>query len=567
MPSARFPGIAICGLGMLATPFPASAQQLLFHFPLDGSAGVAGSAAGDSRLYVLDGGSPPTTAPGKFGSALYFNGTTVIAMPFKLDAATYPNVTVTAWVKVDAESTGERTVFSAGNGNVPKLMVYGDRANFTAARGSLMFNTGMPRDEWVFVAGVVDIANARLHTYQGDGQLLKEGANVSNLYPPSSYRNPDDPSLPAMPYVFVGSHGFNQWRANRMAIDDVRVYAGALTADQIEGIRSATGAQVAASPAGTTTSSADGSLVGTGGDTGGDYVTDPDLVGTGGATGGDYDSGDTRPAFQGGVFTQENVDALSEARAEHAAPVITYASEEEALAAQERREREAAEAEFARQQNELEAARRASESASGSTTTTGPIETGTPYPVGEMRFSGVAGLVGQNKRTLDLGDQFMHWIGWWEESDSPCLIAIAGESEESEIQLNVGCRNNIRMFGLFRTRDSTIKKVHLPNSVIGSIAVCNNKPPSLFNANEASRLKGVRVSGDRINEDGTTTYVPASDEASLSSCAEWSLMNLCPVNPVHLATGIIVHSNDSGTSRKFEDIVGLQLICRQIGLR
>jgi hypothetical protein len=232
-------GVVLGGLLLLAGQQAAFSQELLLHFPLDGTPAVAGSAAGDSKLYLLDGGPPPATVPGKFGSALYFNGTTAIAMPFKLDAATYPNVTVTAWVKVDAESTGERTVFSAGNGNVPQLMVYGDRANFTAARGSLMFNTRMPRDEWVFVAGVVDIANARLQTYQGDGQLLKEGAKVSNLYPPSSYRNPDDPLLPAMPYVFVGSHGFNQWRANKMAIDEVRIYAGALTPEHIDGIRSA----------------------------------------------------------------------------------------------------------------------------------------------------------------------------------------------------------------------------------------------------------------------------------------------------------------------------------------
>lgn len=216
---------------------PAAGQDLLLHFPLDGTPAVAGSAAGDSRLYLFDGGPAPTTVPGRIGSALHFTGKAAIAMPFKLDAVTYPQVTVTAWVRLDPDSTGDRTVFSAGNGNVPKLMVNGDRNNITAARGSLLAVTRMPKGEWVFVAGVVDVGAARLENVQGEATLTSEGINVGNLYPPSSYRNPDDPSLPAVPYVFVGSHGFGQWRAKGMAIDDVRVYAGALTGAQVAAVR------------------------------------------------------------------------------------------------------------------------------------------------------------------------------------------------------------------------------------------------------------------------------------------------------------------------------------------
>jgi CubicO group peptidase (beta-lactamase class C family) len=229
--------LVACALMGLAVSWPSAAQELLFHFPLDGSAAVQGSTAGDARLYVLDDGPPPATVPGKFGNALYFSGNAAIAMPFELDPVAYPLVTVTAWVKVDSESTGERVVFSAGNGNVPRLSVYGDRAYFVAARGALMYESGMPRDEWVFVAGVIDVGSARMATHQGEGHLVSEGINVSNLYGPSGYRNPDDPSVPFGPYVFVGSHGFGQWRANRMAIDEVRVYAGALSAVQVAALR------------------------------------------------------------------------------------------------------------------------------------------------------------------------------------------------------------------------------------------------------------------------------------------------------------------------------------------
>jgi hypothetical protein len=539
-----------CVLAGLALSGPAVAQELLFHFPLDGSAAVQGSAAGDARLYVLDDGPPPATVPGKFGNALYFSGNAAIAMPFALDHAVYPQVTVTAWVKVDAQSTGERTVFSAGNGNVPKLSVYGDRANFVSARAAQMFDAAMPRDEWVFVAGVIDVTGARIATHQGDGHRVQDNINIGNLYGPSGYRNPEDPSVPFGPYVFIGSHGFGQWRADKMAIDDVRVYTSALTAEQVAAIRD-TGAASQA--------------VATSGNTGACQSSVDCAAGTYCAVDGacypdsQLPVGYVQPSGTPSFYQVEGLELDPEDRP--AGPLdLAYASEEEALAAAEARERQAAQDELARQQNELEAQRVAE---SGS-----PIEEETttdlrPVPVGEPRFSGVAGHVGQNKRTLDLQDQFLHRIAWFESSDSPCRIAIAGLDVASEAQLDVGCPRNIRPFGLFLSDQA--RSVELTDSVIGSIAVCNNNPRALYN--EALRLKGIRVSGARIADDGTTTYVPASDEDSLRNCAEWSIPNLCPVNPTHLATGLIVHSNDSGSTGDNEDIVGLQLICRQVGLR
>ena len=41
---------------------------------------------------------------------------------------------------------------------------------------------------------------------------------------------------------------------------------------------------------------------------------------------------------------------------------------------------------------------------------------------------------------------------------------------------------------------------------------------------------------------------------------------LCPVGPDTYATGLIVHSNDRN-QRDQEEIVGLQLVCRQVGVR
>lgn len=492
------------------------AQQLLLHFPLDGSPQAYGPAAGDARVYIAAGGASPTAVPGKFGQALRFDGTASIAVPFSLDAQAYPAVTVTAWVKVDAGSRGDRTVFSAGNGNVPKLLVNGDRANFVAARSALMFNRSMPRDEWVFVAGVVDVATARLDVHQGDGQLTKDGINTGNLYPPSSYRNPDDPSLPSQRYVFVGSHGFTQWPARQMAIDDVRVYAGAMTTEQVAALRTASSVEsYAAAPATAPASS-------------------------GGTT------------YFGGVLTDENVAGLSEAQRGTRPLDITYASEEEALAAAERREREAGQEELARQQNELEAQRRA-EGTEPQPATGVPAPTGTPYPVGQPKFSAVAGHVGQNQQMLDLGDRFLNEVRWHEALDTPCRVSINGP-DGSAMQLDVGC-----------TDLGDVKTVRLSGSVIGSISVCST-------ASSNRRLKGIRVSGSRLNDDGSLTFVPASSQAYLPNCATWSPLQLCPVDPDYVATGVVVHSNQASTAVLSHDgsdrqIVGLQLICRQAGLK
>jgi hypothetical protein len=147
----RRAAVLAAALATLTLAGTARGQELLLHFPLDGSPAVAGSAAGDSRLYLFDGGPAPTTVPGKIGSALHFTGKAAIAMPFKLDAVAYPRVTITAWVRLDSAPYGG-TIFSAGNGNVPKLMVNVDRNNITAARGTLIAAAPMPRNEWVFDA-------------------------------------------------------------------------------------------------------------------------------------------------------------------------------------------------------------------------------------------------------------------------------------------------------------------------------------------------------------------------------------------------------------------------------
>jgi len=493
---------------MLVVAQTASAQQLLFHFPLDGTPEASGWGAVESRLYLLGDGEGPATVPGKFGDALYFRGNAAIAMPFELDAARYPKVTVTAWVRIDRDSSGERTVFSSGNGNVPRLIVYTTKAAFHAARSVELAKTSIAPDEWVFVAGTIDVEAARLQLFQGDLAQTHERIRKENLYPPTKYPNPEDESRPATPYVFIGSHGFNQWRANQMAIDDVRVYAGVLSAEQIAALRAG---------------------------------QDPALV----------DNAST-PAFYSGGLTQESADDLAARRAAGAAPDITYASEEEALAAQERREREAAEAELARQQNE------AAEAASQAEAEAAELPY---YPVGNPAFSAVAGQLGERSTMYDMETLFISGISASQTIEGRRVQTCSIQMSAWDGQGTVNADTYVVDRQCPRDDMRVSYSVQLDKSAaIGSIRTCSY-PGS------GDSIQALSVTGSRINPDGSTYYgfdkdIDFSNHSPTCGNDDWSSQMLCPTNPEHLATGLVVHLHAFR-----EEIVGLQLICRRIGTR
>ena len=52
----------------------------------------------------------------------------------------------------------------------------------------------------------------------------------------------------------------------------------------------------------------------------------------------------------------------------------------------------------------------------------------------------------------------------------------------------------------------------------------------------------------------------------VTNCARWSGPKLCPND--HVGTGLVVHTDDrSGGGENAEQIVGLRLICRSVGVR
>ena len=66
---------------------------------------------------------------------------------------------------------------------------------------------------------------------------------------------------------------------------------------------------------------------------------------------------------------------------------------------------------------------------------------------------------------------------------------------------------------------------------------------------------------EKAHEFHTREDVEFDEEPDIAN-DDWSSQMLCPTNPEHLATGLVVHLHAFR-----EEIVGLQLICRRIGTR
>lgn len=212
-------------------------QDLLLHLPLDGNLTNLGSIAAEPGMYVDEGEEEPRYVPGQLGQGMEFNSRATIAVPFRLDYNDYPAVTVTAWVRQALASSDTRALLASGGG--PRVTISNRLTARVGARG-VSFDDDMPRGQWVFVSVVIDLANGSARMQQGDSVYVADGIEPSA---PSlrEYRNPYDPDADSQAYIFVGAAQFRNWQqtARRISIDDLRLYSGVLSDEQILAIRDA----------------------------------------------------------------------------------------------------------------------------------------------------------------------------------------------------------------------------------------------------------------------------------------------------------------------------------------
>ncbi len=615
--------------------------KLLLHLPMDGSFENRGSLPGVPELVIRSGGAQPQFVDGAFGQALRFDGKTVLAVPVDLTNDDYRTVTLTGWVRMNDESKSGMTVLSTGTG----LRVQVHQRNISASPGGPLYrnkNLFKP-GEWSFMAVVYDMDNNRVRVQKDTDFFEHRRDKGYAITSKRKFRNPNEPDKPAGNYLFIGGKDFSGgWAANNIEFDDLRLYAGALTDEQLgvlagarqaaqancnvadisgdyrtrAGVlscRTAAASQLACSygpnnannldlqvnanvtaAAGTWSQPSglggpaefdiDASCALTNGRWGmaGGSATNPwdsDGVIARIGTSGSDDGGDssTSSGTLGGISIPQSGRDPSALGVDGSALPI---SEEEWAEAQEatrreaeRREREAYQTELSRQQNELERQRREAEAAAEAeaeaaaeaTTIADAGAVVRPVPIGDAHRTSVSGYLGDDYRTLDLDSQFLRSIQWDEASDVPCTIRITGGDSEANrtTQTVSGCDGGITLFAVF---SSAVKELTMPEpNVIEGLAVC-----STFNRN--NRLKGIRVVGGALNADGTTNWELANDLSEIrTNCSEWHDIRRCNISTTgkaYAATGIRVHFNHRSSFGKTSyEIVGLSLICREIGLR
>ena len=214
----------------------AIAQELLFHFELDGNLQNSGSIAGSASFHSRRSDGAPTFVEGKFGQAIYFadRQRAALSFPFSLIPQSYPQLTLTAWVKQSAGATNSRTILSNG---YARYGINGGRLAAKPGPRGISFDRRMDDELWVFVAVVIDSNAGTIRMHQGSSSMLETNVSISTSAPPT-FKDPDNRDAEERAYLFVGANQFRNYgmSAREMAIDDVRLYAGALSEAEIGGL-------------------------------------------------------------------------------------------------------------------------------------------------------------------------------------------------------------------------------------------------------------------------------------------------------------------------------------------
>ncbi len=230
----------------LATVNGTAAQgeaSLIGHWSLDGHANdSAGGNNGSLFGIEKDSESLPTAVPGKFGQALAFDGNASVEIPIDLDYRTQEALTITMWVNLNgsARPAAAQTLVSTGSGDGPNITLSQDQLRARAGGKTVGPRRSLIPDGWNFVAVSWD---------HKAGQLWMHVNNVEAYYPityenkraQGMYFSPRDPDAELhgrkaqKRYLWLGSkdNSGKVYALQDAAIDDVRIYSGLLSPEQL----------------------------------------------------------------------------------------------------------------------------------------------------------------------------------------------------------------------------------------------------------------------------------------------------------------------------------------------
>lgn len=282
-PSARRAASAVpvllLSLLLGAIPWaPAAAQSgsasdrtlLLAYFPFDGGSVEEAARGIPSDVLVIqetssDGFGIKSAMPmgrasstgkvdrdGRYGEALSFTSDSrFVLAPLDLDFATHPQITVSMWVKIWDEEAGERGVLlSTGNGAdyTPRLSLRQGHVVANAAGSQLPNYAGeLQVGTWTHVAAIWDSEADRVRVYTGGAGDERTGLDkldpvdiAARRRSQTAIENPFHPDWLPTRHLVIGSltaDGYN--RLSGVSIDEVRIWAGALSEKELADIMAA----------------------------------------------------------------------------------------------------------------------------------------------------------------------------------------------------------------------------------------------------------------------------------------------------------------------------------------
>ena len=494
----------------------------------------------------------PSFGEGISGQALLFDGYTGIATDLDLHVDNCPQVTITGWLRLNTQTPrGQNYIFSVGAYGPHGVSVF-ERSIVLRGRGNGLLIKNALRDEraWFFFAGVYDFA-------AGTFRLRFRNRTVEGTLA-------ENPREPEGETYFGTRDAYLTSPATHIYLDEVQIFGRAMSDEEIGRIV----AQVTSRPwltaiahdaprsgqpaSGQVNANLSGPVEpGTAGSDLSMSESGKVPMYPGPATAEDYaaanDEGQTLESMRGSMAAQDPLAGASEAVAERG-------SQNRPL--------------------DLESDGSGLESGSG-----GYASTTIPHPVGRKQYSGVSGSRGDIIREVDFFNPAMTSQGTFnaawltgikvsERMDRPCRIDITGlrPIEYGRSRTHELWYEDLRAGDCKTTSDLQVsvrmsQSIPAPAaggdaSVIGQIQVCHND-------RDNRRVKGLRINGSRIRRDGTLVVEGNADAAERPNCRKWAPAVICPENT--MATGLVVHATEASGDN--EQIVGLQLICREVSIQ
>ncbi len=166
----------------------------------------------------------PNFVGGRDGQALRFAGGRSVDIPLDVFLAAFPKTTFTAWVYVEEEFSNGAAHFASNNSFLRLYYYAGQFWMETHRSNGIQFTSSdaVPREEWVFVAGVWDATNATATLYLNGESKSADFNPVNDLSPDRS--------------VWLGAQYANKSSIRNVRMDDVRLYDKALSLDQLDAL-------------------------------------------------------------------------------------------------------------------------------------------------------------------------------------------------------------------------------------------------------------------------------------------------------------------------------------------